>query len=174
RFLRQARKPSTVKRYERSLRFILPALGAVRVHHIDAEGVLRYREERLKAGISPRTVNQDTAVLGAMLNWGVTVGRLIGSNPVKKLKALRHDSLRVRRPFQPPRGQTPVRSEPGALEGHLVRTLNHRGAILGAGRPALRRPRLGRRGDRRAGQRGEEPQKQTHPDGRAAQAKPGR
>ncbi len=100
--LKQTRKPKTVRRYTLSLDTLLSALGAVKVNHIDADAVLRYREDRLRAGCSPRTINHDTTVLKAMLNWGVKIAKVIASNPVKELKALRHDKERQRRPFSTP------------------------------------------------------------------------
>jgi integrase len=99
-YIKQALAPGTVERYERSLRAIMPALGAVKVAHLDAQAILSYRESRLAGGISPRTINHDTTVLNAMLNWGAAKHvRLIGSNPVKDLKPLPHLDPRQRRPL---------------------------------------------------------------------------
>jgi integrase len=93
RHCRQACKPSTVGGYEDALDNILPALGVTRAHQVTLEGILTYREDRLKEGASPRTVNIDVGALSAMLRWAAKPGqKLIASNPLAELKPLRHDS----------------------------------------------------------------------------------
>jgi integrase len=99
RYLKQARKPCTLRRYQQSLNVILPALGATNVSQIAVDAVLAFREERLRGGFSPRTINHDTTVLNVMLNWGVRPAKLIASNPLKELKLLSNDAPREGRPL---------------------------------------------------------------------------
>ena len=77
---------------------ILPALRAVKVSQITLESVLDYRQERLAEGTAPSTINHDVTVLNGMLNWAVR-HRIIAHNPTKRLKRLRHDNPRERRPL---------------------------------------------------------------------------
>jgi hypothetical protein len=99
RYLAQAR-PRSCRRYEHSLDVALDSLGATQVSHIDTEGILKFRQERLAESASPRTVNHDVTILGAMLNWGVR-NRMIGHNPIKGLAPLRHDNPKDGRPLTP-------------------------------------------------------------------------
>jgi hypothetical protein len=76
----QELRPATVVRYRTSLDQALGWLGVVKVRQLDVDGVLGFRERRLRQGVTPRTVNHDVIVLGAMLRWGVDKG-LIGTHP---------------------------------------------------------------------------------------------
>lgn len=87
-YCRQTLKPATVQRYEFNLAAILPHLPP-RVSQITVDAVVAYRKQRL-AGASPRTVNSDVQAVSIMLNWAVENG-IIASNPLKRLKPLRHD-----------------------------------------------------------------------------------
>ena len=92
RHCRQALKASTVQRYENGLDNILPRLSAARVNQIRLDNVLLFREERLKEGTSPRTVNIDVGALSTMLRWASRPARrLIRTNPLADLKPLPHD-----------------------------------------------------------------------------------
>lgn len=86
----QELRPRTLTRYTHSLAVILKGLGVPKVKQITMEKVLTFRDQRLLQGVSPRTVNHDVVVLGAMLRWGVEKN-LINSNPLKKVKPLLHD-----------------------------------------------------------------------------------
>ena len=92
RYCRQSLKPETVRRYEYNLQAILPEMPR-RVSQITVGAVLSYRESRLAAGVSPRTINMDVAELSAMLTWGID-HRMLADNPVKGVKALPHDHPR--------------------------------------------------------------------------------
>jgi hypothetical protein len=70
RHCKQTLKPRTVQRYETALKDVLPKLAANKANQITIEAVMAYRQERLGDGISPRTINHDVMVLGAMLRWG--------------------------------------------------------------------------------------------------------
>jgi integrase len=93
RHCRQARKPSTVERYIDNLNSILPRLSATRISQITVNNVLLYRQERLDAGTSPRTINMDVGALATMLRWAVLHG-MIGTNPVASIKPLPNDQAK--------------------------------------------------------------------------------
>jgi integrase len=101
RHVKQTKKPRTFERYEQGLSTVLPALGVRTVSQISMEGVLSFREMRLKTGAAPGSINLELTILRCLLNWGVKAARLIASNPVKELKPLRDDSPRQRRPLSP-------------------------------------------------------------------------
>lgn len=99
RHLKQVCRPGTVVSHARCLKIILPELGAIKVSHIHLDGVQQVREARLRSGIRPSTVNRDTTILNAMLNWGVKYAKVIATNPMKGLKRLANDDPKVKRPF---------------------------------------------------------------------------
>jgi integrase/recombinase XerD len=86
----QELRPATVERYQRGLTAVLDYLAVQKVSQLDVTRLLAYREHRLACGTSPRTINHDTIVLGAMLRWAAAQ-KLIGSNPLAGLKPLRHE-----------------------------------------------------------------------------------
>lgn len=86
----QELRPNTLLRYGYSLKAIMPALAVRKVSQVTVEKVLAYREERLRKGVSPRTVNHDVTILSAMFGWGVDKN-IIGSNPLRKMEPLLHD-----------------------------------------------------------------------------------
>lgn len=90
-------RPSTVKRYKQSLNAILSGLNAINVSQFTVDKVMKFRQQRL-ARVTPRAVNHDTTVLGAMLNWAVKTNK-IASNPLKGLEPLLHDNPKNRRPL---------------------------------------------------------------------------
>jgi integrase len=94
----QELRPRTLDRYRASLDQVLGWLGVVKVRQIETAGVLGFREHRLLQGVSPRTVNHDVTILGAMLRWGVEQG-LIGSHPLRGIKPLLHDHPKEGRPL---------------------------------------------------------------------------
>jgi integrase len=97
---RQALKPATWQRYERSLRRLLPALAATRVSQITPPAIVVFRQDRLAGGACPRTANLDVLALKAMLSWGVE-HRLIGSNPIGSVRPLPQDRHREGRALAP-------------------------------------------------------------------------
>lgn len=124
RHCRQTLKPRTVARYEHSLGTILPRLAVNRVSQLTVDGVLRFREERLSEGTSPRTVNHDVMIVGAMLRWAVKPGKLIGSNPLADIKPLRHDNPKNGRPLTEAEVQLLLKASPQPVARHLVRLPN--------------------------------------------------
>jgi integrase/recombinase XerD len=102
-FLKRAEqelRPATVERYQRGLNAVLDYLAVQKVSQLDVTRLLAYREHRLATGTSPRTINHDTVVLGAMLRWAAAQ-KLIGSNPLAGLKPLRHDHPKEGRALAP-------------------------------------------------------------------------
>ena len=79
---------------------VLDWLGVHKVRQLDTTRILEYREHRIAGGSSPRTVNHDITILGAMLRWAVKL-EIIGSNPLAGLKPLRHDNPKEGRPLTP-------------------------------------------------------------------------
>jgi len=57
---------------------------------VTTEAIVRYRERHLARCLSPGTVNKEVKALGTMFNWAVRA-QIIGSNPLKGIKWLRHD-----------------------------------------------------------------------------------
>ncbi len=86
---RQCRRGRTVGNYEQILGAMLPHFPP-RVSLVTTSCLLAYREKQLAAGKAAGTINLQTTVLRAMLRWAVE-SRLIGSNPLAKVKALRDD-----------------------------------------------------------------------------------
>lgn len=62
------------------------------VRQITHQYIVGFRDKRLADGACPRTINKLVGVLQSMLNRGVEWGR-IGSNPIKDIKPLKHDTL---------------------------------------------------------------------------------
>jgi integrase len=96
----QVRKTATVERYIDNLNNILPKLSANRVAQITINNVLLYRQERLEAGISPRTINMDVGALATMLRWAM-LHDFIGTNPVAGIKPLPNDNAKEGRALSP-------------------------------------------------------------------------
>jgi integrase len=94
-------------RYRQALDIILPRLPATRVCQLSVGLVLDYRKERLGDGVNPGTVNYEVGALNRMLRWGVDAARLIGSNPIARVKPLPH--------LRPKNGRALEPAEVGAL-----------------------------------------------------------
>lgn len=115
-FLRWARQSIRRPRdYESDLARFEAFVTVRSIRQVTQALVLAYREYRLSQSImvksrkkdavplarkvSPRTVNREVNTVNNMLNKGVD-WRLLGYNPIEKLKPLRHDTLRKdRRPL---------------------------------------------------------------------------
>lgn len=98
-YCKQKLATRTVERYEDCLNNILPGLGVLRAFQVTLSGVVDYRQRRLAAGKSPRTVNAEVQALGCMLNWAVKPGGLIKSNPINDLAPLPHNKPKDGRPL---------------------------------------------------------------------------
>jgi integrase len=90
RHCKQALGEATEARYRRALEVILPRLPVTRACQLSVGLVLDFRKERLGDGVGPGTVNIEVAALNRLLRWGVDPARLIGSNPIARVKPLPH------------------------------------------------------------------------------------
>ena len=89
-------KPNIYKRYKVSLKPQSGFFGKLKVDHIDAGQIERFKVWRLKQ-CSPAGVNRDLAVLRYALNFAIRQGYL-AQNPVKLVKFLREGPGMMRIP----------------------------------------------------------------------------
>jgi len=88
----QTIKPGSLRKYKRSLANILPAMPQ-RVRHLTAAAVMSYRDKRIHVDqVKANSVNQEVDTLGRLLRWAVDQ-RLIGCNPIDKIKSLPVDEF---------------------------------------------------------------------------------
>jgi len=85
---------STVEGYFK--KWIFPLLGSKRLAEITVSDVERVKQEVLKAGRSPRTVEHVLALLKALLNKAVEMDLFRGNNPVSRVKIPKYDNKRTR------------------------------------------------------------------------------
>jgi len=69
--------------------------GNIPLQAITAKQVEQYKQERIKSGISPSSVNREVGCLKTMLNRAVDWG-MIGHNPIARVKMLREPEPRTR------------------------------------------------------------------------------
>jgi integrase len=93
---RQTLRPRSVKRYEQNLTSILSKMPARTAAQVTVRLVTAYRQDRLDAGVAPRTVNMEVGALSTMLRWGVA-HQMIGSNPIERVRPLPTDQRRKER-----------------------------------------------------------------------------
>jgi integrase len=86
---------SSAERYGQRARNLKRLLPAIKVSALDTEHVEVYRAERLDEGISAATINPEVEYLLAALTWGVQRKR-IATNPVAKIRPLKHDKKESR------------------------------------------------------------------------------
>ena len=87
---RKTKWPGTVERYGDNMKRVRSGFGAIKVCQLCKPDVFEYRQQRLDAGVSPRTVNMEVKALSSMVTFGVENG-LIGSNPIAGIKQLPND-----------------------------------------------------------------------------------
>jgi len=79
--------PSTVNNYQKGARHLIAWLGNVRVARIDQPAAEEYRDNRLREGAAPRTVELELRILRMIWTWGRRRGlapaRDLGRVPVK-------------------------------------------------------------------------------------------
>ena len=78
-WLRQTKCPETIRRYSDNLVHLRAGLAASKVSQLRKSDIIDYRQNRLDAGASPRTVNMEVKALTSMINFGVS-NDLIGSD----------------------------------------------------------------------------------------------
>ncbi len=86
-FLETIKDPKTKARYLSSVRNLVAYFGRMRLSQITSEGIEGFKETRLKAGVTPATINRDLAVLRRMLKLA-TLQRLVAYNPMDEIDFL--------------------------------------------------------------------------------------
>jgi integrase len=84
-YIAQIENPATQKRYRLSQRALFPICGNCRINEVDAFTFDRFKELRLKQGVSPAGVNRDLALPRAAFNFAVT-RRLLVHSPLDGVK----------------------------------------------------------------------------------------
>jgi integrase len=80
-YIAQIESPATQKRYKLSQRVLIPLCGICRITDVDAFTFDRFKELRLKEGVSPAGVNRDLALYRAAFNFAVE-RRLLTHSPL--------------------------------------------------------------------------------------------
>jgi integrase len=84
-YIAQIENPATKKRYKLSQRVLAPLCGMCRITDVDAFTFDRFKESRIKDGVSPAGVNRDIAVYRASFNFAVE-RRLLTHSPLDGVK----------------------------------------------------------------------------------------
>jgi integrase len=84
-YIAQIENPATQKRYKLSQRVLTPLCGNCRITDVDAFTFDRFKECRIKEGVSPAGVNRDIAVYRAAFNFAVE-RRLLTHSPLDGVK----------------------------------------------------------------------------------------
>jgi integrase len=84
-YIAQIENPPTQKRYKLSQRVLTPLCGNCRITDVDAFMFDRFKECRIKEGVSPAGVNRDIAVYRAAFNFAVE-RRLLTHTPLDGVK----------------------------------------------------------------------------------------
>jgi integrase len=92
-YIAQIENPATQKRYRLSQSVLLPFCGSSRITDVDAFTFDRFKESRIKEGVSPAGVNRDIAVYRAAFNFAVG-RRLLTHSPVDGVKLFNEAKLR--------------------------------------------------------------------------------
>ena len=84
-YITQIEHPATRKRYRLSQRALSPHCGKSRITDVDAFMFDRFKESRIKEGVSPAGVNRDLALPRAAFNFAVE-RRMLVHNPLDGVK----------------------------------------------------------------------------------------
>jgi integrase len=84
-YIAQIENPATKRRYKLSQRVLTPLCGNSRITDVDAFTFDRFKECRIKEGVSPAGVNRDIAVYRAAFNFAVE-RRLLTHSPLDGVK----------------------------------------------------------------------------------------
>lgn len=84
-YITQIEHPATRKRYRLSQRALSPHCGTSRITDVDAFTFDRFKESRIKEGVSPAGVNRDLALPRAAFNFAVE-RRMLVHNPLDGVK----------------------------------------------------------------------------------------
>lgn len=93
--IRQALRPSSVRRYRQNLDNIQRLISVRLVSQLSLEVVEVFRADRIREGVTHQTINKDVAALRTMLNWAVGRKR-IGSNPLRTITNLPEEPKQAR------------------------------------------------------------------------------
>jgi integrase len=96
-YIAQIEHPSTQKRYRLSQKALSPICGKCRITEVDAFTFDRFKETRIKQGVSPAGVNRDLALPRAAFNLAVE-RRMLAHTPLDGVKLLNESKHR-----KPPR-----------------------------------------------------------------------
>jgi ribosomal protein L19 len=84
-YIAQIQNLATQKRYKLSQRVLTPICGMCRITDVDAFTFDRFKDFRIKEGVSPAGVNRDIAVYRAAFNFAVE-RRLLTHSPLDGVK----------------------------------------------------------------------------------------
>jgi integrase len=84
-YIAQIENLATQKRYKLSQRLLIPICGMCRITDVDAFTFDRFKDFRIKEGVSPAGVNRDIAVYRAAFNFAVE-RRLLTHSPLDGVK----------------------------------------------------------------------------------------
>ena len=92
-YIGQIENRATQKRYRLSQRVLAPLCGAARITDVDAFTFDRFKEFRIKEGVSPAGANRDLAVYRAAFNFAVE-RRLLTHSPLDGVRLFNETKLR--------------------------------------------------------------------------------
>jgi integrase len=96
-YIAQVEHPPTQKRYRLSQKALSPICGKCRITEVDAFTFDRFKETRIKQGVSPAGVNRDLALPRAAFNFAVE-RRMLAHSPLDGVKLFNESKHR-----KPPR-----------------------------------------------------------------------
>ena len=92
-YIAQIENLATQKRYKLSQRVLTPICGMCRITDVDAFTFDRFKDFRIKEGVSPAGVNRDIAVYRAAFNFAVK-RRLLIHSPLDGVKRFKEREVR--------------------------------------------------------------------------------
>ena len=84
-YIAQIEHPATQKRYRLSQKALSPTCGKCRITEVDAFTFDRFKQTRIKQGVSPAGVNRDLALPRAAFNFAVE-RRMLAHSPLDGVK----------------------------------------------------------------------------------------
>ena len=91
---------STRAKYAHTLAGLEAVMGHDDARRVTPSDVRRYKEARLAAGMSPKTVKNGVEAIGTVLTWGITNAFLDGTNPAARMAPkMGRGGVRVRGPY---------------------------------------------------------------------------
>jgi len=91
---------STRAKYAHTLAGLAGVMGHDDARRVTPSDVRHYKEARLGAGMSPKTVKNGVEAIGTVLTWGITNAFLDGTNPAARMAPkMGRGGVRVRGPY---------------------------------------------------------------------------